>query len=299
MKKLFIFAMILISSALSSQVSHAQTAPWRWNFSADCSSLSDKRAQDMCFETTTASIYVCSPNSGEDGVCTSISEWKLAGGLWIDNGSSVYLKTARNVLIGTGLIQGNSSTGLGFDVNGDNIQDVVILPTGLISTPMGVEYVGSDAYLNINRTTDPSSTAIGNMWFNTTSLRFRYFNGALVKEIPTSLVYSNTFGSVTSSTSKILFKMPYGVRIESVTCIVDPADSGDVVPVTIQQCNTTADSCTGIDTAISCSNTGAADDGSINFPNITLGNWVAMSVGTVTGTASNVTINIRYTINVP
>jgi hypothetical protein len=176
---------------------------------------------------------------------------------------------------------------------------VIIFPNGLVSSAAGFEYTGNDAFGNVNRTTDQSSPSVGNFWFNTSTLGFNYYNGTALKRIPTTLTWSQSFASPTSSTNRLILRPPYGIRIESVSCIVDPADTGESVPVNVQQCDSNGDNCTTIDAAITCGNTTTTDDGSISSPNITSGNWVNLNFGTVTGTVSNVTVTIKYTVNVP
>jgi hypothetical protein len=102
--------------------------------------------------------------------------------------------------------------------------------------------------------------------------------------------------SPTSSTDPVWFKAPYNLTALSINCIVDPADSGESVVITVQECDGNGDSCAGLDgaTTITCGNTNTADDGSLSNPTIDAGDWVEIDTGTVTGTVSRLAVTLKY-----
>jgi hypothetical protein len=72
----FLFASLLIM-IFSSDV-YAQTFyGWRYREHAtDCTSLTDGKPRDLCFEVDSNTLYKCEPTAGD---CSG-SEWKLVGG---------------------------------------------------------------------------------------------------------------------------------------------------------------------------------------------------------------------------
>jgi hypothetical protein len=103
---------------------------------------------------------------------------------------------------------------------------------------------------------------------------------------PRQQFVSRTLLSPTSLDDYLVFKAPYSITIQSVNCITDPADVGESVVLSIQECNSSGDGCATMDAAITCTSTGAADDGSLADAIVASGGWLMAEIGTVTGNAT-------------
>lgn len=101
----------------------------------------------------------------------------------------------------------------------------------------------------------------------------------------------------TDAMSYLFFRAPYEITILSMTGIVDPAGTGESAVFDVQECNSTGDSCSTIDAAITADNDGANDDGSLSNAVVDADDWLLMDLGTITGTVSNLTVQIKYREN--
>jgi len=81
MKKLIFFFTALL---LLYPMNVGESATWRfWRYrthATDCTSITDGRARDLCFEEDANNLYKCVPDEGSSGTCNAASEWKQAGG---------------------------------------------------------------------------------------------------------------------------------------------------------------------------------------------------------------------------
>lgn len=94
------------------------------------------------------------------------------------------------------------------------------------------------------------------------------------------------------SDSFLFAKLPAGLTITDIHCIVDPTDSSESVVIDVRECNGTGDSCTTLDATITCDNDGAEDDGSLTNGAVDAGDWLLLDIGTVTGTVTDLTVTI-------
>ena len=81
----------------------------------------------------------------------------------------------------------------------------------------------------------------------------------------------------------VWLRAPYAITITDIDCIIDPADTGESISITFRECNSTGDSCTAIEAAITADNDGASDDG-IDNSVIDAGDWVDVLIGAPSGT---------------
>lgn len=301
------------------QISDAAISSWRQQLAASCTSLTTATScgglqcikQDLCWDITQKVFYTCDPETGT--ICDSSDDWKAGGGGWLDDGTNlVPLNTSRNIGIGTAiagdrlsihggniatngnLIKGHVSNGIKLDADANNSSDVTISPAGLITTSGGFNFTGADAFLNIARATNRTSPSTGDLWYNSALGYWAYWDGAQHRRLAVSQTYSTLVFGITSSTTAMLFKAPTNIRIESIACITNPGGTGTVV-INITGCSSTGSSCTNVDTAsITCTGTGATDDGSLSSPAILSGNYVGISTGAITGTPTYLTLTIKY-----
>lgn len=296
MKKLFLFLSFLF---LTRYVYAEPVYNWTYNQSVSaCSAITTGKARSLCWENSTGLLYKCQPNAGEAGTCTTAAEWKAVGGAFTDDGVNVYPRNAgRGWLLGTSLLKGNVNTGIQIDTNADGVAEVIMFPTGMVRTTGGLEYVGINPYLNVARTTDKTlSLTAGDVWYRSDTKTWVFYDGAVNKQLATKQFFSIPIPSPSSSSNRLLFKAPYNMKVTSINCIIDPSDTTDTAPLLIQECNSSGDSCASLDSTITCSNAGAADDGSITDTNIASGNWINANIATITGTITNLTIQVNYEI---
>lgn len=139
--KIFLATAILVFGFV--QETLAQQYLWRYRTHAsDCTSLTDGKPTDLCKETNTGKIYVCSPSAGD---CDTSTEWVLVSQGWIDGGTNVYQATTTdNVGIGTTTPSGTLEI-----VKVTNVQPLMVsaTPTGdgdtLIVTSYGNVGIGT------------------------------------------------------------------------------------------------------------------------------------------------------------
>jgi hypothetical protein len=94
----------------------------------------------------------------------------------------------------------------------------------------------------------------------------------------------------------LIGKLPFGITITDIHCIVDPADSSESVVVDIQERNSTGDSPATVDATITCDNDGAEDDGTLSNGTLDSGDWWSIDIGTVTGTVTQLSLTVYYQV---
>jgi len=107
---------------------------------------------------------------------------------------------------------------------------------------------------------------------------------------------SITIESPDDADNFLIGKLPFGITITDVHCIVDPADSSESVVIDIQERNSTGDSPASFDSTITCDNDGAEDDGTLSNATFDSGDWWSIDIGTVTGTVTQVSVSIYYQV---
>jgi len=94
----------------------------------------------------------------------------------------------------------------------------------------------------------------------------------------------------------LMGKLQWGITITDVHCIVDPADTTDSVILDIQERDSSGDSPVSFDAAITCDNDGAEDDGALTNPTFDASDWWSFDIGTVSGTVTQLSGTVYYTI---
>jgi len=154
----------------------------------------------------------------------------------------------------------------------------------------------STGSLRIPQGTGPTVDAAGELAIDTTSDQLVFYGGA--KRVVTYKRNKTvTLESPADADNFNLFKAPYAITITDIECIVDPADSSESAVIDVQERDATADNPATVDATITCDNDGAADDGSLTNGTIDSGDWVSLDIGTVTGTVTQVTVTISYTVD--
>lgn len=141
----------------------------------------------------------------------------------------------------------------------------------------------------------PTVGTVGYVGVDTTEDNFLYYGTAL-RVLSYLDSFSFTLETPADADNFLVMKAPHDMTITNIYCIVDPAGTGETVVIDVQECNTTGDSCATVDATLTCANTGTADDGSLTNPTITEAEWIAIDIGTVTGTVTQVAITVEYTV---
>ncbi len=158
---------------------------------------------------------------------------------------------------------------------------------------------GSDPRLNASNSDGPASPTAGDIWIDTTATYGQLgFYDAAVSVIDPRVLLPLSYPSPVGSTSQIVAKMPYGVVIRSINCIIDPSGTGESVVIYLEECDSAGDNCAGIDgaTTITCGNAGAADDGSLSNATVDANDWIKINFDAVTGTVSTLGVTVVYTV---
>lgn len=150
--------------------------------------------------------------------------------------------------------------------------------------------------LAIPNGTAPTVDATGECAMDTTTGQLVCYSGS-VKVYASSQCKGLDIESPTTSTDPILFKAPFALTITDIDCIVDPADTSESVTLLLNECNSSGDSCAGIDgsTTIVCDNDGAADDGSLSNGGVASGGWITLDISAVSGTVTRVGMTFCFT----
>jgi hypothetical protein len=139
--------------------------------------------------------------------------------------------------------------------------------------------------------TAPTVAKAGQIAVDTTADQFVYY-GTAKRVLPYKREKSLTLVGPTNGDVILMWKSVDPVTITAANCLVDPADSSESVAITIQVRNADADTPSTVST-ITCANTNTS--GTISSGAIAANYWVAVSVGTVTGTVSQLALTINYT----
>lgn len=165
----------------------------------------------------------------------------------------------------------------------------VTLTAGL-TTPGFVDFGGS-TFLEIPNGTGPTANDVGEIAHDTTDnqiiLDDYVFSHRRQLNIPVANPATGTY---------LIGKAVDGMTVNSINCIVDPAGTGENTVIQLQECDSTGDNCTDVDsgTDITCDNDGAADDGSLSNPSIDANDWYALEIVSVSGTVSQAIITVDY-----
>lgn len=102
------------------------------------------------------------------------------------------------------------------------------------------------------------------------------------------LIYNTRFSPTTDEDYRLV-KIPQGRTIVGISCITD----ADTVEMDIEECSASGASCTPVDSTITCDSDGATDDGSISDTALAAGAYIGIDLGTVSGSAAELTVTIR------
>lgn|SRR3990167_2283637 len=154
---------------------------------------------------------------------------------------------------------------------------------------------GGASSIEIVNGTGPTVDAAGEIAIDTTADQFIYYGTAKRVISPTSTI-AFALDTPAATDYVTMFKAPYALTITDIHCITDPSDSGESVSIEILEGNSTGDSTTTVDAAITCDSDGAEDDGTLTNGAIDAGDWIVLELGTVTGTVSVLSGSVYFTV---
>lgn len=169
--------------------------------------------------------------------------------------------------------------------------------TVVLSTVTGVVDMGGATSVEIKNGTNDTVDADGEITVDTTAGQLVYDGGSIAPVLDRRREKTFTLESPADADNFLIGKLPYNITILSVNCIVDPADTSESVVIDVQERDSTGDNPATFDATITCDNDGAADDGSLTNGVFDDGDWWSIDIGTVTGTVTQVSVTVEYTIN--
>lgn len=168
--------------------------------------------------------------------------------------------------------------------------------TVTLSTVSGAVNAGGATSVEIPNGTGITIDTTGEIGVDTTDDQLRYQGASVSRNLTYKYQKSITIESPADADNFLIWKAPDAITITDIDCIVDPADTTESVVIDIQERDGTADNPATVDATITCDNDGAADDGSLTNGAIDANDWVGIDIGTVTGTVTQVSVTIIYTI---
>lgn len=150
--------------------------------------------------------------------------------------------------------------------------------------------------LEIPNGTGPTIDTTGQIAVDTTDDDFIYYGASAARILTYKLWDSKTLENPTTGDSFLLWQTLDAITLTNIKCISDPTQAGDSVSIDIQECDSAGANCVDADTsAITCDYDGAADDGTINDPNIDANDYINWKINSAVGTPSQVNVTIYYT----
>jgi hypothetical protein len=97
-----------------------------------------------------------------------------------------------------------------------------------------------------------------------------------------------------TATSWVFFRADRAITLTGIDCLVDAATS---VVLTLRECDSNGGSCGDSEAAITCGVTNTTEASSIDDTAVDAGDWMRVTRGTLTGTATQASLCASYTVN--
>lgn len=156
--------------------------------------------------------------------------------------------------------------------------------------------IASGGSLQIDAAASPTIDADGEIAIDESNDQFIYQADSVDYVLFATSTASFTLETPDDADNFLLWKTDADITIDRISCIVDPAGSGESVVITVQETDANGDSPAGVDgaTTITCANTSTNDDGALSNAAIDEGDFLALDIGTVTGTVTQLNVNIYF-----
>lgn len=103
-----------------------------------------------------------------------------------------------------------------------------------------------------------------------------------------------TIESPTATDNLLLVRMDAAATVTGIHCL---AADGTSVVATYRECDGNGATCSDIESAITCGTTDTTNSGGIDNSSLDAGDWVRLVLGTNTGTVTQLSACIYYTVN--
>ncbi len=189
--------------------------------------------------------------------------------------------------------------GTNITLTGDtlNVDDAFLLNTGDIGTG-AYDFGGADSLEAVNAFA-PTIDATGEFAIDTTNDQWVYFASATTRVLDFRKQIDFTLESPADADNFNVWKPQYAITVTDIECLVDPADSAESVIITMEERDSNGDTPAGLDgaTTITCGNTTTSDDGTLSNGSVDADDYVSVDIGTVTGTVTQLSVRLKYTID--
>jgi len=168
--------------------------------------------------------------------------------------------------------------------------------TPLTSAPSGIviDFGGATSF-EIPNAASPTVNVTGKIALDTTSDQIKYY-GAAERVLPYKKSYSIVVPAVAATDDMLFVKLPYGITLLSLDCIVSAATSATI---NIQECTSTGTSCDDMATDdLVCDTDGAVTTtfGGTEGATAASGAWLKLDVASISGTPGTLTVTITYSV---
>ena len=153
-------------------------------------------------------------------------------------------------------------------------------------------FIFSGASLEVPNAANPTVNATGEVAVDTTADQFLYYGASSLNVLSAEKSMRWVAEDPSTSDEVWVTHVNRAITITEIVCIVDPADTGESVEVTVEERDSTADNAATAN-VMTCDNDGATDT-TITNATIDADDWVGFNVTAVTGTVSQVSLVIYY-----
>jgi len=181
--------------------------------------------------------------------------------------------------------------------------DTIVADKALVNKADGAVWLATHDFggaddLEIPNGTGPTVDTAGQVAVDTTSDQLVYY-GAAKRVLKYTDQIDFTLESPADADNFLIWKPEVNVTVTDIECIVDPADTGESVVITMQENDSDGDTPAGLDgaTTITCGNTTTSDDGTLSNGPVDANDYVTVDIGTVTGTVTQLSVRLKYTID--
>lgn len=139
--------------------------------------------------------------------------------------------------------------------------------------------------------TTPDET--GEITVDTTTDQFQWYGASTLRAVSPTLTSSLVVPAVADTDDMLFTKLPYGVTVTALDCIVSAATSATI---NIQECDSAGANCSDMATSdLTCDTDGA---NTTTFANAAAdsGDWLKLGVVSISGTPGTLTVTVTYTV---
>lgn len=166
-------------------------------------------------------------------------------------------------------------------------------PTNGSSTYTWTDHSDSSAgQTKITNGASPTIDAAGKIAVDTTTDQLQYYGAAKIA-IPPKRFFSVVVPSVADTDDMFILKLPWGITVTSLDCIVSAATSATI---NIQECGSDGTSCTDMATSDLACDTDGANTTTFNNAAADANDWLKLDVASISGTPGTLTVTVTYTV---